>query len=182
MRTMHTLKVHVNEGNPKAKSTDPKDATPEILADLAVQRVFSKILSGPAAKAAIEAAYKKLDPDPEGPAEAVPLLHVARLGFAAVVSGDAEYGMALGKRAMAGKDARPRAWGEFITAHVGLEAAVPQAGKGSCKITKGDVRKLCSALEELETCLQTFQGLNDVAGVHATCRCEYTSGNVAMLA
>lgn len=170
---MHTLKVHVNEGNPKAKNADPKDATPELLADLTVQRVFSKFLSGPAAKAAIEAAYRKLDPDPEGPATAVPLLQVARLGFAAVVNGDAEYGMTLGNRAMGGKDARARAWGEFITAHIGLEAAVPQAGKGSCKITKGDVSKLCRALEEMESCLQAFACLDDIAGIHATCRCEH---------
>lgn len=172
MRSMHTLKVHVNEGNPKAKNADPKDATPEILADLTVQRVLSKFLSGPAAKAAIETAYKKLDPDPESPAASVPLLQVARLGFAAVVNDDVEYGMSLGKRAMDGKDSRARAWGGFVTAHIALEAALPQARKGSCRITKGDASNLCGVLDELETCLQEFTASNDIAGIHATSRCE----------
>lgn len=172
MRAMHTLKVHENEGNPKAKVADPKDVSPELLADLTVQRVLSKFLSGPAAKAAIEVAYKKLDPDPESSEAAVPLLQVARLGFASAVNGDVEYGAALGQRAMGGMDPRARAWGEFVSAHVSLEGALPQAGKGSCKVTKGDVSKLCSVLEELQTCLQAFTGSQDVAGIHATCRCS----------
>jgi hypothetical protein len=170
-RSMYTLKVHVNESNPKAKVADPKDASPEMLAELTVQRVLSKFLSGPAAKAAIEGAYKKLDPDPESPATAIPLFQVARLGFAAAVSGDLDYGATLAKRAQRGKDARARAWGDFITAHVDLESAAPQTGNGSCKITKGSVSKLCSVLDALKMCLQAFVTLDEVEGIHATCRC-----------
>jgi hypothetical protein len=178
MRAMHTLKVHVNEGNPKAKNTDPKkntDASPELTADLTVQRVLSKYLSGAAAKAAIETAYKKLDLDPESPAPARSLLQIARLGFAAVIAGHVEYGLALGQRAAGGKDPRAQAWGEFITAHVSLEAGVPQMGKGSCRITKGEANKLCSVLQEVEQCLQAFTSAHDVAGIHAACRCAYLS-------
>lgn len=169
-RAMNTLKVHVNEGNPKAKSADPKDASPAMLADLTVQRILSKFISSPAAKAAIEAAYKKLDPDPDSPAADIPLLQVAKLGFAAAVCGDSEYGITLANRAMSGKNASAKAWGEFVTTHVRLEAAVPQTGKGSCKIMKSDVSTLCSVLEELEACLQKFSVLVDIVGIHACCR------------
>lgn len=62
-RTLWALKVHTSDMGPKAKPIEPKDASPAALADLTVQRVLSKQLTGAAATAAVDAAYRKLDPD-----------------------------------------------------------------------------------------------------------------------
>lgn len=170
-RSMLTLKVHVNENNPKAKPADPKDASPETLADLTVQRVLSKFLSGPAAKAAIEAAYKRLDPDANSPVGEGPVLPIARLAFAAVLVGEHDVGLEMAQRALGGKNPQARAWADLVAVHVALESATAGTGEGSCRLTKGDVTKLSSVLEDLEGCLQALLAVKDVDGIHAACRC-----------
>lgn len=47
-RTVWALKVHTSDTGPKAKPIEPKDASPAALADLTVQRVLSKQLTGTA--------------------------------------------------------------------------------------------------------------------------------------
>lgn len=45
-RTVWALKVHIADTGPKAKPVEPKDASPATLAELTVQRILTKRLTG----------------------------------------------------------------------------------------------------------------------------------------
>jgi hypothetical protein len=174
---MMTLKVHANENNPKARPVDPKDASPEVLAELTVQRVLSKLLVGPAAKAAVETAYKRLDPDPSGPVGAQQALPIGRLAFAVALVGEADFASDMAQRALSGNSPQGRAWANLVNAHIALEAAFPAMSSERCWLTKVEVKGLCNVLDDLESCLAAFQMASDVGGIHATCRCgAFTAG------
>eukprot|EP00892_Ulva_mutabilis_P001347 jgi/Ulvmu1/11212/UM072_0049.1 len=176
-RTMWALKIHIADTGPKAKPVEPKDASPELQADLTTQRVLCKQLTGAAATTAIDAAYHKLDPAPDLVPTSVALLPVARLGWASAVLGEADTAVSLAKRVLMGKDTRARAWAGLILAHTSLEAALPHASAcGAYNMTHSCMRRLRELLDDLEQCIQAFLAVGDVHGLHACCRDIWNAG------
>lgn len=124
----------------------------------------------------MDAAYRKLDPNPDSPPADETLLTVARLGWVSALLGDADAAAALAKRVLRGKDSRARAWAGLTLAHMSLQAVLPvDSHGGATRMTRADLARLCTLLEDLEQCIQEFLGVGDVHGLHACCKCVPTS-------
>lgn len=128
------------------------------------------ISTGAAATSAVDSAYSKLDPSPEAPPTSVPLLAVARLSWASALLGNSDTATTLAKRVLMGKQPRARAWAELTLAHLGLQSALPKFHGGATRMTRGEAKRICAVLDDLEQCIQGFFGVGDVPGLHACCR------------
>ena len=157
------LKTHFATLTTKAGKPDAKD-TAATAARVAAQHILTAKLTGDAAKAMITDAWKRADPDPTAVSQALPALELSLLAWSACVSGNAELAESLAARVSLSQDLRPRVWADLVRAQQSLKDVPDNSLAASAVAARLD------ALEQFEQCIDNFRRLQDIDGLHASCR------------
>jgi hypothetical protein len=167
---LFALKLHLSTLTGKGGKPDVKEA-PIKAAQAAVQNILSSKLSGKVAESLVLEASKRL----EAKDMAVPesnLAMTALLAWAATLSGNGEFAEVLSERASASKQMRPRLWVDL-----GCLYRRHQLDTLSDDLSEAAVKVRQEALQKLEQLVDGFVHINDIEGIHATCRYAATAAH-----
>ncbi|WIA22560.1 hypothetical protein OEZ85_000994 [Tetradesmus obliquus] len=147
-----------------------------------LQWVLSSRPEPAAAEQQLRAAWKMIDPRPEGPTRGALMRVVGSIAWAAALSGASQLAEQCARRAAASPDLGPRVWSDLTRLLLALQSAPPAVpspgsswGGGVACYPEGLQARL-AVLEGVEEAAAAFVKLQDVDGVHYCAKLAWNAG------